>query len=429
MELTFPEQNRLKRETSWPLLFARCSAVLAIATVPVSTAGLNFAIAVTLVFALCSPETWRALPRLVTSPAVVAAVALFTALGASLLYTPARMSEAVNILFKYRKLFLFPVLFLVFQGEGCLKWGHAAIWALLGTLTLAMALTYTNFFGWTAFGPMHGTQGPVSKPWVFKDHISGGLMMAFLAYLSMSLGGVAGRPVWRWLLYLNALLALVNVLFVLQGRTGQVVALVYVLMYVVRWLGRLRRGSVDRLRGGAMLVAAVACTALAYHTFTNGDSRLADTGREIASFRHDNAVTSAGVRLEFYRRSVELFEHRPIAGYGVGSVLPEFERFARNRAGGDAVMASNPHNEFLLMAVQLGSIGIALFAWLLVALFRECRRIDPLARTIVYGYLIAFSVGCLANSLLLNFTEGNLFVLLSGILIYSGRAETISKTA
>ena len=134
------------------------------------------------------------------------------------------------------------------------------------------------------------------------------------------------------------------------------------------------------------------------------------------------------MRLEFYRRSIELFVHRPVAGYGVGSVLPEFERFARNHTGGDAVMASNPHNEFLLMGVQLGSIGIALFLWLLAALYWECRRIDPLARTIVYGYLIAFSVGCLANSLLLNFTEGNLFVLLSGILIYSGRVETTPKT-
>jgi O-antigen ligase len=421
-------RNGLHRESSCPLLLARCSAVLAIAAVPITTAGLNFAIAFTLVFALCSPEGWRALPKLVMSPAVVAAVALFTALGVSLLYTPAGASEGVNILLKYRKVLLLPVLFLVFQGGDCSKWGRAAMWALVATLTVAMVLTYTNFFGWTAVGPMYDTQGPVSKSWVFKDHISGGLMMAFLVYLSMALGDASGKFVWRWLLRLNAMLALVNVLFVLQGRTGQIVALVYVLMYIARWLMMLKREHVDRLRVGLTLAVAVLTATLTYHAFVNEPSRLIDTGRELASFKQNNSVTSSGVRLEFYRRSIELLARRPLVGYGVGSVLPEFERFAQNQTGGNAVVSSNPHNEFLLMGVQLGSIGIALFLWLLIAIYRECRSIDPLSRTVVYGYLVAFCVGCLANSLLLNFTEGNLFVLLSGILIYSGRVEDTAKS-
>ncbi|SAK71566.1 O-antigen polymerase [Caballeronia fortuita] len=424
MALTLFDPSGPERTISWPLLLARCSAVLALAAVPLSTAGLNLAIALMVLFALCAPEAWRAVSRLVTSPAIVAAVALFVALAASLIYTTAHMSEAVKILLKYRKLLLLPILFAVLQGGEASKWGRAAMWALFGSLTVTMVLTFTNFFGWTAVGPMHGAQGPVSKAWVFKDHISGGLMMAFLAYLSMALGGTANRPFWRWLLNLNALLALVNVLFVLQGRTGQVVAFVYILMFVARWLMQLKRGNIDRVRAVATVAVMVACAALAYHAFTSEDSRLADTGREIASFRQHNSVTSAGVRLEFYRRSVELFMERPVAGYGVGSVLPEFERFAKNQTGGEAVMASNPHNEFLLMGVQLGSIGIALFLWLLYALHKECRRIDPLARAVVHGYLIAFFVGCLANSLLLNFTEGNFLILLSGISIYSARATS-----
>jgi O-antigen ligase len=162
------------------------------------------------------------------------------------------------------------------------------------------------------------------------------------------------------------------------------------------------------MRAGATLAIVVAGLAFSYHEFMPRDSRLADTGQEIANFRDKNVVTSAGVRLEFYRRSIELFEHRPVAGYGVGSVLSEFERLVKNETGG--------------RATALGIVGIALFVWLLVALYRECRRVDPLSRTLVYGYLIAFTVGCLANSLLLNFTEGCFFVLLSGIVMYTGRA-------
>ena len=230
------------------------------------------------------------------------------------------------------------------------------------------------------------------------------------------------------MLYLSALLALVNVLFVLQGRTGPVVACVHILIFMARWLMQPKRGNIDRVGAGATVAVMVACAALAYHAFTSEDSHLADTGRKIASFRQNNSVTSAGVRLEFYRPSVALFIERPVAGYGVSSVLPEFERFAKNQTGSGAV-TGNPHNKLLLMGVQLGSIGIALVLWLLFALRQESRRIDPLARAVVHGYRMAFCVGCLANSLLLNFTEGNLLILLSGISIYSCNTAPRWRTA
>jgi O-antigen ligase len=87
------------------------------------------------------------------------------------------------------------------------------------------------------------------------------------------------------------------------------------------------------------------------------------------------------------------------------------------QTGGRAAMAGNPHNEFFLMGVQLGLIGVALFVWFLVAVARASQRLVEPARSIAQGYLFAFVLGCLANSLLLNFTEGNLFVFLIGILI------------
>jgi O-antigen ligase len=434
MQSTLTGQSQPIRAQSWPLLLARFSAVLSLAAVPVSTAGVNVASGLVLLFAACSPEAWRGLRKIRTTSTSIAAIVLFAVLALSLLYTTADMNEAVNFLLKYRKLLMFPILFLVLRGEGGAKWGGAAMWALFVALTVTMFLTYTNAFGWTAIGPMHGTQGPASKPWVFKDHISGGLMMAFLIWLSMALAKSVTKPVLRWLLYANALLALVNVLFILQGRTGQVVALIYIAVFIVWQLAHLlsartgRTGRTSRLRLVATLAAIAACMGLAYYAFTAKDSRLADTGQEITSFENKNQVTSAGVRLEFYRRSVDLFAHRPIAGYGVGSVLPEFERLAKNQTGGRAVMAGNPHNEFLLMGVQLGVIGIALFVWLLVALYRECRHVDPLARSVIYGYLLAFFAGCFANSLLLNFTEGNLFVLLSAILLYSRRVDGTAQT-
>ena len=169
--------------------------------------------------ALLSPEAWKACRKLRASPASIAALILFIALALSLTYSAAGRDEAVNFLMKYRKLLLLPALFLVFHGSDRTMWGRASIWALFTTLTFTMVLTYTNFLGWTAVGPLHGNDA-ITKPWVFKDHISGGLMMAFLVCMSMALARAARRGIAKWLLYGVALLALVNVLFV-ENITGK----------------------------------------------------------------------------------------------------------------------------------------------------------------------------------------------------------------
>jgi O-antigen ligase len=276
-------------------------------------------------------------------------------------------------------------------------------------------LTYTNFFGLTAVGPLHGND-PVTRPWVFKDHISGGLMMAYLAFISMALAREAVNRNARWVLNLVALLALVNVLFVLQGRTGQVVAIAYIVGYVVAQFTIFKRPT-NRTRWITATVSVAVCLCLAAYFLTSKNSRFAETTTEISQFEVDNVGTSSGIRLEFYRRSLELILHKPVAGYGVGSVRTEFEVFAKNSTGGRAAMAGNPHNEFLLMGVQIGLIGVALFIWLLYAVYRDGKKLDTLERTAVYGYLFAFVLGCFANSMLLNFTEGSLFIFLTGILI------------
>lgn len=419
MQMMFSQKSDRSATASYPLFLARAFAVATLCAVPISTAGVNLGCGLVLLFALLSPEAWRACGKIRTSPASVSALILFAALALSMLYTSAPRSEAFDFLLKYRKLLLIPVLFLVFHGSDRSKWSRAAIWALFASLTLTMVLTYTNFFGWTAVGPLHGND-PLTRPWVFKDHISAGLMMAFLAWLSMALAAASRQWIGQWTLRLVALLALINVLFVLQGRTGQVVAIAYMAVYIGLQLWKVKRHGAW-VRWIAVIASVAACVCLVGYAFTAKDSRLADTSQEITQYEVYNKDTSMGVRLEFYRRSVELILHRPVAGYGIGSVRTEFERIAKNNTGGRAAMASNPHNEYLLMGVQLGLIGLALFVLFLVAIEREGRRLDALSRAVVYGYLLAFVLGCFANSLLLNFTEGNLFVLLMGILLVSGR--------
>lgn len=135
-------------------------------------------------------------------------------------------------------------------------------------------------------------------------------------------------------------------------------------------------------------------------------------------------MTSTGLRLEWYKKGLELYRMRPVIGYGAGGLEFEFQKLAAGKTAAEGQLTSNPHNEYLLMAVQLGTIGVLLFVNLIVQIARGSRGLDPRSKHLLLAWLAIFTIGSLANSLLLDFAEGHLLVLLAGILLGCGAARS-----
>ncbi|MBP0591691.1 O-antigen ligase family protein [Paraburkholderia sp. LEh10] len=404
------------RRESYPLILARTFALVALFAVPLSTAGVNIAATAFAVCALLSPEVWRNWRALLTDRVSVAALLLAGVLTLSIAWTSADRVDAFDFLMKYRKLVYLPLLMLTFRDSRTTAWTTVAKWALFGALTFSLLLSCSNWLGWTSVGPWHSNTDPIRKAWVFKDHIAAGIMMALLFYLSLNFARQSRVRAAKAALYAIALLAIVNVLLMMQGRTGQVIAILFIVIYVVTYFASLR-GVKPWVRWGSGIALVAVAGGLVYAALHAHGSRLAETHEEISAYETSNKNTSMGVRIVFYRRSLELIAERPIIGRGVGTVREEFDALARNNTGAAAATAGNPHNEFLLMGIQVGALGIALFVFLLVQIGRSALGLREPARTIVLAYLFAFTIGCFANSLLLNFTEGNLFIFLVGIFL------------
>lgn len=414
--------------SSYPLILARAFALITLFAVPLSTAGVNIAATLFVVCALLSPEVWRNWRLLFTDRVSLAALLLAAVMMLSLAWTTAERMYAFDFLMKYRKLIYLPLLILVFHDCRATAWTTVAKWGLFGTLTLLLLLSCSNWFSWTSIGVWHSDSDPIRKAWVFKDHISAGIMTALLFYLSLNFATHARIRAAKVALYAVAILAIVNVMLMLQGRTGQIIAILFVLVYVVMYFRSMSDGkSWVRWLCGIALVAAAG--GLVYAALHSQGSRLAETHEEISAYETADKGTSMGIRIVYYRRSLELMAERPIIGHGVGSVQEEFEAFARNNTGADAATGGNPHNEFLLMGDQLGILGVALFVYFLVQIACSAFELYEPARTIVLAYLFAFVIGCFVNSLLLNFTEGNLFIFLVGIFLSCRRGKPSTAEA
>jgi O-antigen ligase len=87
------------------------------------------------------------------------------------------------------------------------------------------------------------------------------------------------------------------------------------------------------------------------------------------------------VRLALYKAGWQMFLERPLSGWGANRMAPELA----NRVTQYQLNASPVHNTYLEILVEHGIIGLALYLWLIIGLFRLGRaRLIPENPTTVY---------------------------------------------
>jgi hypothetical protein len=242
-----------------------------------------------------------------------------------------------------------------------------------------------------------------------KDYISQSAMFTVcilvLAHVAVD-RWQAGRTIGTVALVVLAVVFLADILYLATSRTALVVVPSLLVLF-----GYLRFGW----KGAAAMLGALALlVALAWPTASFLKHRVIGLVDEVEHYQSNAAPTSAGERLEFWKKSVRFVADAPVIGHGTGSIGEQFRRAAEGHTGMGATVANNPHNQTLTVAIQLGIVGaVALWAmWLShLMLFRG----PGLAAWVGLVVVAQNVIGSLFNSHLFDFTHGWAYVVGIGI--------------
>ena len=378
---------------------ARWCAIALGASIPVSVAADNILCGLILLAWLAGGRLRETGARLQVNPAALVALALWAALAVGLAWGVRDPGDGTQMLGKYADLLLIPVFALLFADARDRRRGLYAYLAAMG-VTLALSTVLA-----AGLLPARFFRADAPYPVVFKLWLTQNILMAVGAYLCWLFGREATTRGARAAWWLAGALAAINVLLLLPGRTGMLMLGLFALYAAWTWRGwRALAGAL------ALGVAGAGVTALALPAVAERATEIVTEARAWQPGRQTS--TSTGQRLEFYRVSLGLIAAHPLAGAGTGS----FSRAYREAVAGTTLEPTrNPHNEYLLLGVQLGVGGVLLLAALWIVLWTTAARLPPFERDLARGLALAFAAGCLFNSLLLDHTEGLLFAWLAGL--------------
>lgn len=297
-------------------------------------------------------------------------------------------------------------------------WVLVAVWYLIDTPRQAWTvikcllaghvfLVVTSWLMWSG----------VKVPWAVgmaADDLSQGIPFASRLEQPI-LYTLAMTQVWYWREHLSARarswvlwgvlgLTFLNFALVMTGRSGYVSLLLAMSLMLLLGLPK-------RWRVGALVVPLLAAVVL-YNVSPRIHEGANLVYSDVVRYQQGDISTNQGQRLEFWHRSLQAIQDAPWLGHGVGSWNKTYLEH-----GGAYPTVSNPHQQFLLWAVEAGLVGLLALLAIFWALWRDARdlpRPASHALWVVTGVSLGISM---MNCPFFGAGLGEYFGLLMGVLL------------
>ncbi|UUZ75923.1 O-antigen ligase family protein [Polaromonas sp. P1(28)-13] len=341
------------------ICIAAASVGLSMAIISIAKLLLLICGLATLLFGHRARETGQLPTTGIYTPAAVLLVIF--AFTLSLLWTVAPQADALGSVAKYGKLLVIVLMISLIRDR------REAMYAL-GAFVLAqfflMASSWMLFFHLPV--PWATSNMALTQNAVFSSYLDQGIMSAVFAAVCWHLRDLAPGRFGKPVAVIVALAALLNVLFVLSGRSGHVVAIA-LLSVAIMW-------QLPKRYRAAVVVLPFCWRLPCFSVQRSCRERLTLVKTEVDSYSAQvQPTTSTGIRFAFWRRALEIIHERPLAGAGVGAWSTEYNRRqrAQNPAHIDIAGNGNPHQEYLLWGVQLGVPGILLICGLMCSALKD----------------------------------------------------------
>ncbi|MSN96547.1 O-antigen ligase family protein [Campylobacter sp. FMV-PI01] len=305
-------------------------------------------------------------------------------------------SDNSKVAFKFSRLYLYWLSIFVLATSIKKEWINSILSAFLFGMLISEFIAYGVFF--EIWQWKHDAQNTLSP---FMLHIDYSVFLAFTSILLFTRILSKFYSLKQKFFMLLFFISTTGNLFLQTGRTGQVAYIVAIIvMFFLHYKFRIK----------AILLATVSIIiiySLSFNFSNNFQKRVNDTINEIKIIKNGNLNTSWGTRMAFFITTYEILKQNPIFGIGLGDFEEEtakilkMEKFSNYDSYLKNFMSSNHyHNQFLMISVQMGLIGLFFCITLYFLGFKMAIQTkDRELRDIFILFMVIYTVGSFADPL------------------------------
>ena len=339
------------------------------------------------------------------TPFALLSLLLFLLFFIGAFYSEVATGEALSILKKYREFLLIPLILSVFTDK---TWQRHAYMAFMLSVTISIVLSYIKWMGWIQIGD------PLLNS-TFRGHIFHSIYVSLYIYLLAVIYQKKDFLIFQTLkiqkiaIIILMAIAAVNLFYLSIGRTGYVIFFSLLMLFLFY---KYKRNIKVLILSGFVVVLMVILT---YHFSQIFNERINIALSDITKYQNNDANTSLGMRFIFYQSAIEIIKQKPILGHGTGTFKQAQIKVLKQKNIPDLYIISHPHNEYLMVTIQLGLVGLLL---LLVVWYKQWTyRPSGFDQYLLerQGLLLTLVVGCLFNSLIYDSAEGFMYACLTGV--------------
>ena len=374
--------------------------------IPSATMLMNVFIFLTFIFFCLSGNIKKQLIVIWSNPVAKNGLCLFGLLLLGIIWSIADIAESLDILKKYNELWYIAFLIPIFDTPQRREIGINVFLISMGITLVGVYLLYFEFMPtpeWTIMGKAqrfnvdHG----------FSSHIITNILMSFAMFI-VAHKSIIKKGHSKWLYIFLFLFSSYYVLFISTGTTGQIIAIALLSLL-----------AIQHLRMKAILFVPLLMIFISIISFSVENNSVQHAINKIM-VRIDKSnpdfTAEVNARPRLYIQALKTIIEDPWIGTGTGS-YKEAIRTKQLDFFNRTDHSKNPHNEYLLIAVQLGIIGLLALLYLFIIQATTTRKINNIEhKYIAQGLVLLMIIGCMFNSLILNSRNGHFWAFFSALL-------------
>lgn len=219
------------------------------------------------------------------------------------------------------------------------------------------------------------------------------------------------RGILAWLGWLTVALAFVDIIFLIRGRTGQIVLVILAMLLFATLL----RSKLLKVAATLGFLAAVGLAALYGHSALNQGLKLAT--HDVSEYKEGQTDTSVGFRMNALKSTLALIrDTHPIIGNGTGAFRESYENYYKTHPTIEPPFA-NPHDDYIFYWAENGIFGLLALIGVYLSMFYSAVKERGLHGIWLAGLALAWCVPSTANSVMLDHVSGYTFVVLLAALV------------